>query len=77
MRRSGYAFTATGMRLIQVRVRRGEPPQPLRKPSLRLPAKAWGLDLWPPVTPFHRWIGLHARTLQREAAQRERIAAQI
>jgi hypothetical protein len=35
----------------------------LRKPFLHLPETAWALNSWPPMTPFHHWIGLLAGTL--------------
>lgn len=60
-----------------MRARRGMPPLRLRNPPLRSPATGWGLALWPPVTPFHHWVGLRAGTLPREAARREQIAVQM
>lgn len=49
----------------------------LRSLSLHFPEKGWVLAQWPPVTPVHHWTGLHAGTLQKEAAQWERMAYQV
>lgn len=56
--------------------------RPMKRSSLQTPflygaEMKWEPLPWPPVTPFHRWIGLHAGTLAGEAAQRERKAAPL
>jgi hypothetical protein len=60
-----------------MRARRDMPPLRLRNPPLRSPATGWVLEPWPPMRPFHHWIGLRAGTLLREAAQRERGANRV
>lgn len=50
-------------KLSQVRLQPGMMRAILRKPFLHSPGTVWELNSWPPMTPFHHWIGLLAGTL--------------